>query len=59
MKVIRFVLPFLFARNWHTGAWEFSRARCILFGLSVTLVVMGIGIMYVLQSPVIYSHSVK
>lgn len=58
MNILRFVLPFLFVRNWHDGTWEFSRARAILFGLFVLLLVLGIGIMYFLQYPVMYSAPV-
>ena len=57
MKIIRFILPFLFARNWHDGAWEFSRARFILFLVCVFLLLLGFGIMYALHSPVTYFHS--
>lgn len=55
MKFIRFVLPFLFVRNWHDGSWELSRARLILFGLIFTLLAFGILIAYQLQAPVVYS----
>lgn len=56
MNILRFILPFLFARNWHNGAWEFSRARFVLFMLCLFLIIMGIGIIYMLQSPVTYSN---
>jgi hypothetical protein len=56
MHLLRFVFPFLFARNWHNGAWEFSRARFVLFLLSLALIMMGIGIIYMLQSPVTYAN---
>jgi hypothetical protein len=55
MQVIRFIFPFLFVRNWHDGQWELSRARCVLFGLSLALVLVGIVLVYYLQAPVVYT----
>lgn len=55
MHLLRFIFPFLFARNWHNGAWEFSRARFVLFLISLFLVLLGIGIIFVLQAPATYS----
>jgi hypothetical protein len=56
-RIIRFVLPFLFVRNWYDGSWELSRARLILFSAMVILVVCGLGIAYVLQIPVMYEST--
>ncbi len=55
MTILRFVFPFLFVRNWYNGAWELSRARCILFGGAVLFFVLGVGIVYLLQAPVVYT----
>jgi hypothetical protein len=55
MKLIRFVLPFLFVRNWHDGSWELSRARSILFFASLILLTVGTTIAYILQLPVVYT----
>jgi hypothetical protein len=55
MDIVRFVLPFLFVRNWHDGMWEFSRARFVLLLLLVSLFACGIGIAYMLQAPIEYS----
>ncbi len=55
MNILRFILPFLFVRNWHDGSWELSRARCVLLGAFLALVGISIVIMYVLQAPVEYS----
>ncbi len=55
MDIVRFVLPFLFVRNWHDGMWEFSRARFVLLLLLLCLLAFGVGIAYMLQSPVEYS----
>ena len=57
MKLIRFVLPFLFARNWHDGSWELSRARAILFTAFLVLLLCGLMIAYLLQSPIVYTSS--
>ncbi len=58
MKIVRFVLPFLFVRNWYDGSWEFSRARFFLFGALVILVLTALGVAYMLQSPVVYIKTV-
>ncbi len=57
MKYFRFVFPFLFVRNWYDGSWELSRARTLLVGATVSIVIMGICIAYLLQAPVIYEHT--
>ena len=54
--MLRFVLPFLFVRNWHTGAWELSRARVIIFSALGVLFLLGILIAYILQMPVEYQR---
>lgn len=54
MKVFRFILPFLFVRNWYDGSWELSRARSIIFSALMLLVLFSIMIAYILQAPVIY-----
>lgn len=53
MKFIRFVLPFLFVRNWYTGAWELSRPRLIIFSGIALMILLGLGIAYLLQAPVV------
>lgn len=55
MKILRFIFPFLFVRNWYDGAWELSRARCILFLIFVMLMMVAVGIAGMLQSPIEYS----
>ena len=54
MNILRFVLPFLFVRNWYDGTWEFSRMRITLFLIGVAFVIAGILIAHILQSPEIY-----
>jgi hypothetical protein len=58
MKLVRFVFPFLFVRNWHDGLWELSRARAIIFGAVVVLVILSVLIAYMLQTPVVYTKTV-
>ncbi len=55
MKLLQFVLPFLFVRNWHNGAWELSRPRCVLFLGSLTLIGLGLCAALLLQAPIEYS----
>lgn len=57
MRITRFILPFLFVRNWHDGSWELSRARSILFSAFVFLLVCGLLIAYMLQAPVVYTST--
>ncbi len=54
MHILRFIFPFLFARNWYNGAWEFSRARSALFVTFLLLLLLALGIMYILHTPVAY-----
>lgn len=55
MKFLRFVLPFLFERNWITGKWELSASRLTLFLIVVCVVVISAIFAIMLQSPVEYS----
>lgn len=57
MKFIRFVFPFLFVRNWYTGAWELSRARLIIFSGIILMLFLGFCIAYLLQAPVVIVNS--
>jgi hypothetical protein len=56
MKILRFVLPFLFVRNWYSGEWEISRARLLLTGSALVLILLSLIIAYILQSPVFYTR---
>lgn len=58
MRFVRFALPFLFARNWYTGQWEISRARLILFLLTLLFLVIGFSIVYILQKPIVYTSQI-
>ncbi len=57
MNIVRFILPFLFVRNWHDGSWEVSSARLILTLLGCTILIVGIVVAYILQSPVVYTST--
>lgn len=57
MKLIIFIFPFLFVRNWHTGELELSRPRVVLFGAMLALIIFGLVIAGILQSPVIYTSA--
>jgi hypothetical protein len=58
MKIIRFVVPFLFVRNWYDGSWELSRARMIIFFALAVLVVLSVVIAHMLQTPVVYTRTI-
>ncbi len=57
MKILRFVFPFLFVRNWHDGSFEISRPRLILFLGCVAVIMVCLGVAYLLQAPVMYLTS--
>ena len=56
MKLIIFIFPFLFVRNWHSGELELSRPRVIMFLGMVTFIILGLIIAGVLQSPIEYTR---
>lgn len=55
MNLFRFAFPFLYTRDWHTGAYEISRPRIVLFSAMLFLILLAIIIVAILQSPVKYS----
>ena len=57
MKILRFIFPFLFVRNWYNGSFEFSRARLVLFLLFMSMLLLGVGIVYYLQATIVYSST--
>ncbi|MCF7857538.1 MAG: hypothetical protein K9M10_03610 [Candidatus Pacebacteria bacterium] len=57
MKIVQFIFPFLFVRNWYDGSWEFSRARFILVAASIFLILVGLVIAHILQASVTYSST--
>jgi hypothetical protein len=57
MKIVRFIVPFLFVRNWHDGSWELSPARFVLFLLTIGIMGIGLIVAYLLQAPVVYTST--
>jgi hypothetical protein len=55
MPILRFIIPFLFVRNWQNGAWELSRPRLGVFLGLVAILIIGVLAAYDLQSPIEYS----
>ena len=53
-KIIRFIFPFLFERNWHDGSWELSRSSLVIFIAVLIVGVLAICIAYMMQAPVSY-----
>lgn len=55
MDLFKFVFPFLYDRDWHDGDMELSRPRVTLFAAMLFIIVLGILMALILQSPVTYS----
>jgi len=54
MSLFKFIFPFLYARDWHTGHSELSRPRMVLFAAMLFIVFLGILMATILQAPVLY-----
>lgn len=54
MDIIRFILPFLFVRNWYDGEWELSRPRLYALLILIALVAAVLVAAYFMQSPIDY-----
>ncbi len=54
IRILRFIFPFVYVRNWHTGAWELSSLRLTLVSGLIVVVLTGTVIAYQLQKPVEY-----
>ncbi len=54
MKILQFILPFLFVRNWHDGSWELSRVRVLLCVGLCTVVLFGLLRVYILEPLFVY-----
>lgn len=56
MKIglFRFMFPFLYTRNWYTGAHELSPPRVALFVGMLFLILLGVLIIAFLQAPIEY-----
>jgi len=55
MTFFRFIFYFLYTRNWYSGELELSMPRLLLFAGMVFLIVLGVVIASILQTPVTYS----
>lgn len=55
MVIFRFVFPFLYSRNWHTGNLELSLPRVVLFSAMLFIILLGVLMAAVLQTPVSYN----
>lgn len=56
-RFIKFVFPFLFVRNWHSGEQEFSRDRVVLFGGAIIILIVGVCAVAFLQAPIQYANT--
>lgn len=54
MNFVQFVFAFLYTRNWYTGKMELSLPRVALFSSMVFLILLGILMASILQTPVHY-----
>jgi hypothetical protein len=54
MKLVQFVFSFLYVRNWYSGDLELSLPRVVLFSSMLFLILLGILMASILQSPVTY-----
>ena len=52
--IFRFVFPFLYTRNWYTGKLELSRPRVALFSAMLFIILLGVLMASILQTPVSY-----
>ncbi|GEM_PF-1067438 len=55
MMIFKFIFPFLYARDWHSGRRELSTPRVALFSAMVCIVLLGVLLAIILQSPVTYN----
>ncbi|MFT5849362.1 MAG: hypothetical protein ACI9H6_000167 [Patiriisocius sp.] len=55
MMIFKFIFPFLYARDWHSGREELSKPRVALFGAMLCIILLGVLLAIILQAPVNYS----
>lgn len=55
MTLFQFVFSFLYVRNWYSGERELSLPRVVLFCGMVFLILLGILLASILQTPVTYA----
>ena len=53
--IFKFIFSFLYARNWYTGELELSRPRVALFSAMLFIIVLGLLMATILQTPVAYN----
>jgi hypothetical protein len=51
---LMYIFGFLYERNWHTGQKELSRPRVALFSAMLFLLLFGIFLATIMQTPVTY-----
>ncbi|MFM2381288.1 MAG: hypothetical protein RLZZ76_55 [Candidatus Parcubacteria bacterium] len=56
MSFFRFVFSFLYARNWYSGEVELSTPRVALFSSMLFIILLGVVMASVLQTPVEYAR---
>ncbi len=56
MQFFQFVFSFLYTRNWYSGQVELSTPRVALFSSMLFLILLGVAMATVLQSPVEYAR---
>ena len=54
MRIFKFIFPFLYVRNWYTGNLEISRPRVILFIAMLSIIILGVLLASILQTPMVY-----
>ena len=54
MSFFRFILSFLYIRNWHNGKMELSRPRLMVFGAFILLITLAMLMIAFLQIPIEY-----
>jgi len=58
MIFFKFIFPFLYSRNWHTGNLELSHPRVALFSAMLFIIFLGVLMASILQSPIVYTTGV-
>jgi hypothetical protein len=54
MNIFQFIFSFLYVRNWYSGDLELSLPRVALFSGMIFLVLLGVVLAGLLQTPVMY-----
>ncbi len=54
--LLRFIFSFLYVRNWYTGELELSRPRVVLFSAMAFIILLGVLLALLLQSPITYTR---